>query len=168
MNFKNSEFIDIKIFIENGDEPAYETIIEVKYDERLDFIKYEGLVQYGYSCFSKNKSLICKISSGNSLPFEANQKLSFTLRYDGSKLRRISQNKTFDINILAKTISNDTNLSNNVINIVGKLIVQADLFIYGYIRLRVLKIIYYKEFFFKAETIQNKFSMRIKCVERVQ
>jgi len=70
----------------------------------------------------------------NDLPFAANHSVKFDLAFSSTRLYRfanISSNPNILFNIEAKTLSTDTNLSNNKIYLLAKLKVRANLFLYG-------------------------------------
>ena len=146
LSFKESDSVTVSILLENNkpnSEPAYATQLLISFDERLDFIRKLEDEPSGFTCALNTKTLKssynlleCRMTKDAfDIPFAANHFVRFNLTFSSQRLYRyanISAGKTdirFEIN--AKTLSTDQDLTNNVVGLIAKLKVRANLFLYG-------------------------------------
>jgi len=123
---KESKILVVSGRLENSGEMSYSTEIEVDFDDRLGFSNVEGLMPFGIACKQiKSASLLCKTNNGQ--PIGSDTKIDFRFKFEAYRLFQSTQEKNIKISLKCRTASIDTDLSNNYIELNGRLVIKANI-----------------------------------------
>ncbi|RNA43640.1 integrin alpha-PS1 isoform X2 [Brachionus plicatilis] len=138
LSFRERDSVTIAVEISNTDanaEPAYAAQIDVEFDQRLDFIRKTESEPSGFSCDLISKKIVCKITSDQQgIPLGTNKIARFNLTFSSTRLYRyanISSQSNIFFKMEAKTLSQDVDMSNNIVELHAMVKVRANLFLYG-------------------------------------